>query len=202
MDGSTQATQPATKDYRGNDESHEKPTGFDKIYPRLKSKRKGGLKCLYQRKNYEASSTVLRAKDGGGIPTGSFDMHMKWFEGKRRNGEMKPWWPDDDITMVELSRREKRNKNDPNPTKYYKLTEYGVRFVQYMLDLESVEKESAPHTLRSDLQDQSNRIDSLVNTDSEHDRRISDLEDEIARKDERINELEGHIETILNHLGV
>lgn len=172
-------------DVPGPEADTSKPTGFDTIYPRLKERRKKALKELAKsdgegRTQGEASSTVLRAEDGGGIPEGSFSLHINWLHGLDRDGEPLPWWPDEEIQLIEVDRREDHGKG--NKTKIYALTEYGQRFVRHMLDREAVVEDIDPHSLRSDLEEQTNRVDHLMS--------------ELQKRDERIDELEGEVEML------
>lgn len=200
MSDPPQPQQQTPDDPRNHEVSTRKPTGYDMIFPRLKDTRRQALKELYSRENHEASATVLRSEEGGGIPPGSFEMHMAWFKGERRNGDPKPWWPDDDIALVEEVRRE-RLDHSTTPTRIYGLTEYGEAFTRYMLDAEEAAKEKRPDTLRADLQSQSDRIDAVVNTNTEHDRRISELEEQVSKNESVIGAIKEQLSKYDEALG-
>lgn len=198
---------PQTPDgERGESESHTqnkawKPTGFDTIYPRLKSVRKRALREMYQRGG-EASTTVLKAADGGNIPEGSFEMHLAWLRGKRRNGDARQWWPDGANPLIEIDRKEDRKYG---PTRIFALTEYGEQFVQYMFDEEDHTSDESVQELRMAIRGRGEQLSSLTARvesleEDEDDGELKELRGRVSAVEEQLEEHERYIHTILDHL--
>lgn len=197
------ASEPEIRDGGG------KPQGYDAIYPRLKSVRKRALRELYKRDG-EASSTILKAADGAAIPEGSFEMHIAWLRGKRRNGDAHPWWPEDAEPLIEMLRKDDL---EYGPTRIFGLTEYGERFVRYMTAAESDTANEALEEVRMAVQGHGEQIDRMSreieglkeNVTSESRRgvskdRVDRIEDELSDLSDRINRNENGIHKILDHI--
>lgn len=196
-------------------DTRRKPTGFDEIYPRLKEIRKRALRELYKRGG-EASTTVLKARDGGNIPDGSFEMHIAWLRGERRNGDSFQWWPGDVPPLVVMDRMTEREYGE---TRMFTLTDYGEQFVQFMLDEEGGASEESIQELRMVVQGHGNQLSTLADRIEDLENRTKDknpdedadggesptddldeLKQQLASIEERVEKHERYIHTLLDHI--
>lgn len=195
----------------GNGESREKPNGYDSISQRLGGPRERIL--LELNEDGILSAAHLQQEGSANIKSGSMKHHIKWLQGRDVYDRPKPWWPDEDMKLVAVV-GEVPTSGSPSPQ--LALTKFGKRFIEYHKD----EDTAAPSDtlgnikiaarsnrdeidrLNTVVKNQNDRITDLEQELSEKDDQIWNLEQELSSKDERIDDLEGHIETILNHLGV
>lgn len=168
-----------------------KPPGFDKIYPRIKEVRKRVLEEMVKRDG-EASATVLRADDGANVPRGSFELHIGWLQGKRRDGESHQWWPEEAPALIKEVRREDRGNN--KKTRIYGLTDYGREFAEWMLSVERSDEDIDPYRLRQGLETQENRIDLILNEVNTQDERLDQVEEELEAQSGRLNTILDYIQ--------